>query len=109
MAVTYAVGEQPPGRDPLAPGASPGAIRAALLPEDQAVFDTAYGAALDAARESLELAALFALLERWRRIAVLQADRDNFRRVVRRVAELRTGQPVPADEPLSVTRANAGL
>lgn len=34
---------------------------------------------------------------------------DNFHRVVRRVAELRTAQRVPADEPLSVTRANAGL
>jgi hypothetical protein len=80
-----------------------------LLPEDRAVFDAAYGAVLDAAGESLELAALFALLERWRRIAVLQADRDHFRRVVCRVAELRTGQSVPADEPLSVARANAGL
>ena len=109
MVVTYAVGEQPPGRHPLAPGASPGAIRTALLPEDRGVFDAAYSTALDAARESLDLAALFEMLERWRRIAALQADRDNFRRVVRRVAELRTGESVPADEPLSVTRANVGL
>jgi hypothetical protein len=58
MAATYAVGEQPTKRDPLAPGASPGAIQAALLPEDQALFDAAYDAALDALRESPELAAL---------------------------------------------------
>jgi hypothetical protein len=82
MAATYAVGEQPTKRDPLAPGASPGAIQAALLPEDQALFDAAYDAALDAPRESPELAALFALLERWR-IAVLQAHQDNFCRVGR--------------------------
>ena len=109
MVVTYAVGEQPGGQHPLAPGASPGAVRTALLPEDRGAFDAAYSAALDAARDTLDLAALFAMLERWRRIAVLQADRENFHRVVRRVAELRTGQSVPADEPLSVTRTNAGL
>lgn len=60
-------------------------------------------------RETLELTALFETLERWRRIAALQADRDNFRRVVRRVAALRIGEPVPKDEPLPVTRAKAGL
>jgi hypothetical protein len=80
-----------------------------LLPEDRAAFDAAYTAALDAARESLDLTTLFETLERWRRVAALQADRENFRRVARRAAELRTGEPVPADEPLSVTRAKAGL
>lgn len=98
-----------PKRHSLAPGASPGRIRAAQVAEDRGAFDTAYGAALDAARESLELTVLFETLERWRRIAVLQADRDNFARVARRAAELRTGEPVPAAEPLSVTRAKAGL
>jgi hypothetical protein len=80
-----------------------------LLPEDRAAFDAAYTAALDAARESLDLTTLFETLERWRRVAALQADRENFRRVARRAAELHTGEPVPADEPLSVTRAKAGL
>ncbi|MQA12141.1 MAG: hypothetical protein GEU98_27130 [Pseudonocardiaceae bacterium] len=47
--------------------------------------------------------------KQWRRIAALQADPDNFRRVARRAAELRTGEPSPADEPLSVTRTKAGL
>lgn len=110
MAVTapYAGGEQPQ-QHPLAPGASPGRIRGALLPEDRGAFDAAYTRALDEARETLELTTLFETLERWRRIAALQADRDNFRRVARRVAELRTGEPVPEDEPLPVTRAKAGL
>lgn len=69
----------------------------------------AYTDALDAARGTFDLTMLFETLERWRRIAALQADRGNFQRVVRRAAELRTGEPVPADEPLSVTRAKAGL
>lgn len=101
--------EPSPRRHPLAPGASPAAIRAALLPEDRSTFDTAYSAALDEARASLDLTELLDLVESWRRIAALQADRQNFARVARRAAELRTGEPVPADEPLSVTRAKAGL
>jgi hypothetical protein len=109
VTATYATAEQPPSRHPLAPGASPGHIRDGLLPADRAAFDAAYTAALDAARESLDLTTLFETLERWRRVAALQADRENFRRVARRAAELRTGEPVPADEPLSVTRAKAGL
>jgi hypothetical protein len=107
VTATYTTAEQPPSRHPLAPGASPGHIPDGLLPEDRAAFDAAY--TLDAARESLDLTTLFETLERWRRVAALQADRENFRRVARRAAELRTGEPVPADEPLSVTRAKAGL
>lgn len=95
---------------PLRPGASPGAIRSALLTdEDRAGFDADYEQALTEARQSLDLAELFTTLEQWRRIAVLQSDPDNFRRVARRAAELRTGQPVPDDEPLTVTRVKAGL
>jgi hypothetical protein len=108
VTVTYAAGEQPQ-QHPLAPGASPSHIRGALLPEDRQAFDTAYAQALDTARETLELTALFETLERWRGIAALQADRDNFRRVARRVAELHTGQPVAEDEPLPITCAKAGL
>ena len=52
---------------------------------------------------------LFEALEHWRRVAVLQADRTDFTRVARRAAELLTGEPVPEDEPLSVTRVKAGL
>lgn len=98
-----------PRRHPLAPGASPAAIRAALLPEDRAMFDEAYTGALDEARADLDLTALHDVVERWRRVAALQADRGNFARVARRAAELRTGEPVPPNEPLQVTRAKAGL
>ncbi len=90
-------------------GASPRAIRSALLPDDQIAFDTAYSAALASARTSLDLTALFEMLERWRRVALLQQDPSRFRALARRAAELMTGQPIPDDEPLAVTRAKAGI
>ena len=106
----YPSQEPPTSGHPLRPGASPGAIRAALLTdEDRAEFDADYERALTEARQSLDLAELFKTLEQWRRIAILQSNPENFRRVARRTAELLTGQPVPDDEPLSVTRTKAGL
>lgn len=93
---------------PLAKGASPQAIAAALLSEDRSEFLSEYAAALDAAHESLDLTGLFQMLEHWRRVAALQADPQVFRRVARRAAELLTGQPSPQDEPLAVTRQKAG-
>lgn len=110
VSATYSVDEPAPGgRHPLAKGASPEAIRSALLPEDQAAFDVAYGKALSDARESLDLTGLFRMLERWRGLAVLQRDPAVFRRVARRAAEKLTGQPSPEDEPLAVTRAKAHM
>lgn len=104
----HASDTQPPGAHPLAPGASPRAIRTALLEADRDAFDDAYRAALQEARERLDLTELFETLEQWR-VAALQHDRENFRAVARRAAELRTGEPVPRDEPLATTRAKAGL
>ncbi|HEY1974852.1 MAG TPA: DUF6247 family protein [Pseudonocardia sp.] len=110
MSATYSVDEPATGgRHPLAKGASPDAIRSALLPGDQAAFDVAYGKALDDARESLDLTGLFRMLERWRGRAALRHDPQTFRRVARRAAEKLTGQPSPEDEPLAVTRAKAGM
>jgi hypothetical protein len=79
------------------------------LPDDQIAFDTAYSTALTDARASLDLTALFEMLERWRRVALLQQDPTRFHALARRAAELLTGQPIPADEPLAVTRAKAGI
>ncbi len=95
-------------RHPLAKGASPDAIAAALLPEDRSAFLTEYAAALAAARDSIDLAGLFQMVEHWRRVAALQADPQMFRRVARRAAHLLTGQLSPEDEPLAVTRQKAG-
>lgn len=109
MTATWSYDEQPRSGDPLLPGAAPGAIREALLPEDRAEFDSAYEQALGAARESMDLTELFRRLEHWRRVALLQRDRDGYRSLVRRAAERLTGAPVPEDEPLAETRARAGL
>jgi uncharacterized protein DUF6247 len=109
MAATYGYDENPRAGHPLAPGASPQAIRSHLLPEDRPGFDADYERALSAARASLDLSDLFKTLEHWRVRAALQSDPANFRRVARRAAELLTGEPSPEDEPLAVTRAKAGM
>lgn len=109
MTATWSYDEQPRTGDPLLPGAAPAAIREALLPEDRAEFGAVYERALRAARESMDLTELFRRLEHWRRVALLQRDRDGYRSLVRRAAERLTGAPVPEDEPLAVTRARAGL
>lgn len=109
VTATYAYDERPGSGHPLRPGASPHDIRAALLPDDRVQFDEAYERALADARVSLDLTELFRTLERWRRTALVQSDPREFRRVVRRAAELLTGEPIPADEPLAVTRAKAGM
>lgn len=109
VTATYAYDEQPSSGHPLRPGASPHDIRAALLPEDRAKFDAAYERALAGTRASLDLTELFRALEHWRRRALIQGDPEDFRRVVRRAAALLTGEESPADEPLAVTRAKAGM
>lgn len=110
MSATYSVDDDSGAAgQSLRRGASPRAIRSALLPEDQTAFDTAYAAALAQARVSLDLTALFEMLERWRRVALLQQDPARFQAVARRAAELLTGAPCPDDEPLAVTRAKAGI
>ncbi|WP_133828153.1 DUF6247 family protein [Actinomycetospora succinea] len=110
MAATYSVDEDQGGDDsPLRPGASPRAIRTALLPADREQFDEAFASALAETRASLDLTGLFRTLEHWRGIAALHADRERFRRVARRAAQLLTGEPSPDDEPLEVTRAKAQL
>ncbi|MBC8093112.1 MAG: hypothetical protein H7Y15_14475 [Pseudonocardia sp.] len=110
MGATYSVDDDSgAGGQSLRRGASPSAIRLALLPEDQVAFDVAYAVALVDARSTLDLTALFEMLERWRRVALLQQDPARFHALARRAAELLTGQPVPDDEPLAATRARAGI
>lgn len=101
--------EQPRTGDPLLPGATPAAIRDALLPEDQPAFDTAYQDALAQARDRLELTELFKTLEHWRRLALLQRDPARFTSIIHRAAERLTGEAVPDDEPLTQTRRRVGL
>lgn len=79
------------------------------MAEDRERFVGEYEAAMDEARRSLELEPVHAVVERWRRIAVLQTDPVAFRRSVRRAAELMTGASTPDDEPFTITRSRAGM
>ena len=100
--------ERPRTGDPLRPGATPAAIRAALLPDDAAAFDVAYRAWLAQARESLELAECSGL-GTMMTLGLLQRDPARFGSVVRRAAERVSGEPVPEDEPLDRTHRRVGL
>lgn len=109
MTALWSLDEQPSTGDPLLPGATPAAIRDALLPEEKTEFDAAYQRALAAARDDMDLTDLFQCLEHWRRVALLQRDPNRFASIARRAAERLTGMPVRADEPLAQTRRRAGL
>lgn len=93
----------------LLAGASPSAIVGYLLPEDRNQFKLEYEAALDEARRAYDLSVVHRVVEHWRRVAGLQADPAGFQDSVRALAELTTGEPVPAGEPFALTRQKAGL
>jgi hypothetical protein len=109
VTASYSVDDTPPDGSPLDPGASPAAIRAGLLPEDRDRFDAALDMALREVRTSLDLTDLFTMLERWRRLAVVQSDPAAFARLARRAAEKLTGSAPPEGEPLAVTRTTTGM
>jgi len=113
VSATWAYDETPRLGHPLLPGASPAAIRAALLPQDREPFDAAYEEALVQARESLDLTELFkatgALASRSTVAKQPRGLSTGRTPVVRQAAEAVTGQPVPENEPVEVTRARAGL
>ncbi|ASR33865.1 hypothetical protein BAY61_01400 [Prauserella marina] len=92
MTAAAAHGGPQPGRERFD---SPLAIRAALLPEEVAAFDTACQQALRNASETLSLEALQSTLANWRRIArMTQADPAAHRRMLQQAARTRrTGQP----------------
>jgi len=98
-------------RDAAAAFGSPEAIRAALLPEQQAEFDSAFDAALTAARQTLRLDQLQHVLQVWRRVAWLtRQDPDAQRRTFAAAAEIaRTGRPRPGSVPWTDLRADLGV
>ena len=93
------------GQPYLGPGVSVAVISSCLLPEDRERFD----AAREEARRLDDVEAEKTAIERWRGIAILQADPERYAATVRRLAERKTGRPTPPGEPLSVTRRAAGL
>lgn len=109
MSATWAIDDTADERHPLARGARPVDIRAALLTEDQTEFDEALAAATDRFRASLDFSELFAVLDQWRKIAVLQSDPDRFARIARRAAELNTGRPPAPYADVAELRGQAGI
>lgn len=85
----------------LPEGAGPRAIRAALLVEEREEFDQAYRGALAEAAQTWELGGVLEVLEHWRRRVIMSADPVAYRRMLRRAAELLSGEQVPEDEPLA--------
>ena len=90
-----------PAIPPLPEGAGPRAIRAALIAEEREVFDQEYRQALAEAAETLELAGMLDTLEHWRRRAIMSADPQAYRRMLRRAAYLLSSEDGPEDEPLA--------
>jgi hypothetical protein len=87
--------------------ASPAEVRAALTVEDAAVFDAQWRAAMATATETLDLAAVHALLEAWRPVAWLTAAHgaDGYRRILARADQvLRTGERPAGTVSLEATR-----
>lgn len=89
---------------PLA-GATPREIRDALHPDYRDAFDRDYQAALEEAGVSLELAGVLEVVENWRMRAWVTRDPDEHRWMVRRAAELLTGEVPPEGEPVAVTES----
>ncbi|WP_268844422.1 DUF6247 family protein [Streptoalloteichus hindustanus] len=89
---------------------SPAAIRAALVPEQVADFDSACEAALADARRSLRLDQLRHVLRTWRRMALLaNQDPGAVRRMLATTDEVqRAGRPRQGSVPWERLRADLG-
>lgn len=91
--------------------ASPAEVRAALIPEEAVEFDQQWQEVMTRATETLELTEVLETLESWRRVARLTTANgaEAHRAMYRRAAARLTGKTIPADEPLSRTKARLGL
>jgi hypothetical protein len=88
--------------------ASPREVRAAIVPEEQPDFDRQWRTALDDAAESLDLAAVFRVLDSWRRRATITTylGHSGYRQMMTRAEErLRTGEAPPDSVPLDEIKA----
>lgn len=106
-AVTAAAASEsaPDGGVPFA-DASPAVLRAALAPEDAAVFDLQWREAMAAAADTLDLTGVHALLDAWRPVAWLTSARGvaGYRRVLARADRTLT---VDGDPPAGAVSLDA--
>lgn len=113
MGVTAAATPEPRhGRGgPSFADASPAEVRAALIPEEAAEFEREWREVMARATDTLDLSEVLATLESWRRVARLTAAQgaEAHRAMYRRAAARLTGEDVPANEPVTRTKARLGL
>jgi hypothetical protein len=106
--VTTAPAAGPASEEVPFAGASPAVLRAALTPEDAAVFDLQWREAMAVAIETLDLAGVHAVLEAWRPVAWLTSARGvaGYRRILARAEQtLESGGELPPGAvPLDVVR-----
>ena len=89
--------------------ASPGEIRAALAGEEAGRFDSEWREILARAMETRDLSEVFAMLDRWRRVAwSAREDAQAHQRMLENAARLLAGGDIPT-EPWHVTKARLGL
>ena len=73
---------------------TPRAIRETLLLEEAGQFDSEWRTAMSRSAESLDLAEVYSVLDRWRGIAALtQADPESHRRILRRADRVLAVRP----------------
>ncbi|OZM83760.1 hypothetical protein CFP66_04615 [Pseudonocardia sp. MH-G8] len=86
-------------------------MRAALIPEEAVEFDRRWREVMFRATETLDLSEVLETLDSWRRVARLTAavGTEAHRLMYRRAAGRLTDEELPADEPLSRTKARLGL
>jgi hypothetical protein len=92
--------------------ASPGEIRAALIPEEQVQFDITWHTAMATAQETLDLSKVFEALESWRVHAALtdQLGHHGYREWLTRAERIaRTGELPPGTVPWSQLKVELGL
>jgi len=83
--------------------ASPGEVKAALVPEERSDFDEQWRKALADAADSLDLTEVHEVLNSWRRRATITTHlgHDGYRQMLARAERiLRTGEPEPGSVPL---------
>jgi hypothetical protein len=92
--------------------ASPREIRAALVPEERAQFDSQWRATMADAAETFDLTEVFETLQFWRHRATLIEGygHNGYRRWLAEIEQrARTGESPPGSVPWSQLKAELGL
>lgn len=92
----------------LVEGRSARAVADALMPADREKFLAEYDGLVEQARITLDLEPVFDLVRRWRGLAALQLDPQQYLEHLQRTVELVTGMPVTGAESIDQLREKIG-